>query len=813
MKKKKMPDFGMACGASVWDRLGFRLKDDHLETGSGTALRLTYCLRLEPRNMDILSAEERDGEYRRLQAVLDTDGVVPSFLSLDKTEGLDDVRSFYEELTERYPEHERINGSIRQYLSGLEAEDSIVERAHYLIVRCKNGSEWRQFDATASVYLSYHVAQRAELLVLLKNFFLRDYTPATLAEFDEEIRLKFAQAAAEPEKRRKQPLPDEEGFAVRETLRLLLPARLRFDSRRVEQGDLYRQILRVRGWPAELVHAGALHELGAMAGVTLRIYLEPISMADTTAMLTRQIDQRSSTMQGARRASDRLRGSVEKDQVETAYRGQLRRQSKMYYVTVLAEVYGHSPEALRTKAETVRTMLAAQGIMADDMFYEQREGFCSMLPYGVNLADTFKRNMPTRTIAALYPMSASRKVDPHGLILGKTSAGSPFIWDPDRRSDDITNGVVLIAGNSGQGKSYLQKKILSQLIARHYAVYALDAENEYITLFDRCGGSVQDCSGGGVRIDPFEVRRSADIRIDRQNGIVSEDDPEAFGKASAFLQHLSWLSEFHKILLPQLSPAQHSALAVLICRHYAALGIGVDHDPTGRSPSIYPTYSSLYAYIEEVFDRFDEQHEDTKLFAKDDLRQILLALSALCSGAQSAIFNGHTNVPNTAVIDLSVSSLLNGDRRTCTAALFNVLTWIWNQAVTYRKPLVFAVDELYLYLTPVVVEYLRNFAKRARKYNAVMLMTTQNLSDLNDPELAHMCKPLFELALHKFLFYPGDVDRKAMRDLLQLSESEMELIAYSRQKHCLCKCGTEKYDLTVGTLPYEAYLFGSAGGR
>ena len=52
-----------------------------------------------------------------------------------------------------------------------------------------------------------------------------------------------------------------------------------------------------------------------------------------------------------------------------------------------------------------------------------------------------------------------------------------------------------------------------------------------------------------------------------------------------------------------------------------------------------------------------------------------------------------------------------------------------------------------------------------------------------------------------------------MRDLLQLSESEMELIAYSRQKHCLCKCGTEKYDLTVGTLPDEAYLFGSAGGR
>lgn len=814
--KQKTPNYGMLRGMPVLDRMNFVLADDHIETGAGAAKREYYYLRMEPRNMDILSPTESKKEYQLLQSILDKDGLVPSFMSLDKTEGLDDIRQFYEGLTQQYPEYERINGAILQHLSGLEAEESsIVERAHYMILRCRNRSEYRQFDQIASTYLNYHLAERAELLVLLKNFLLRDYTPAELAEWDDDIRLKYetlrSEVATKPKKRKL--LPEEEAFAQQEMLRLLLPSHLHFDSRYIEQGTLYRKTMRVRGYPAELAHAGALNEIGSMASVTLRIYLEPISMLETNAMLTRQINQRTSTMLGARKASERVRGGMEKDQVEDAYKGQLRRQSKMYYVTILTEVYGSSPEDLRMRAENIRTIFASLGFIADDMYYEQREGFISMLPYGVNLADTFKRNMPTKTISELYPFSASRKTDEKGLILGKTSTGSPFFWDPYMRTREITNGVILLAGSSGQGKSYLQKKILAQLIARKSKAFTLDAENEYLDLFDRCGGTNQDCAGGGVRINPLEVRRLADQSIEKQfHPEETENDPEAFTGASALLQHLNWLSAFHQMLLPGLNAAQQTTLQVLLQRHYEQKGIKEDFDPHGKEAGTYPTYSSLYEYIEDIFDRFDDLNEEVKLFAKEDLRQILLALKGLTNGARSAIFNGATNVQNTDVINFVVSGLLTGDEQTRDAGLFNVLSWIWNQVVSYREPLIFAVDELYLYLNPVVVEYLRNFAKRARKYNAIMLMTTQNLSDFNDPAIIHMCQPLFELAIHKFLFYPGDVNRDAMKTLMQLTDSELDIISNSRQRHCLVKCGTEKFHLTVGTLPYEQYLFGDAGG-
>lgn len=154
-----------------------------------------------------------------------------------------------------------------------------------------------------------------------------------------------------------------------------------------------------------------------------------------------------------------------------------------------------------------------------------------------------------------------------------------------------------------------------------------------------------------------------------------------------------------------------------------------------------------------------------------------------------------------------LQSLLDGDVTMRNAALFNFMSWIWNRVVTRRERMAFFIDEMYLFLNPIVVEWLRNFAKRARKYGAHMFQTTQNLADFNDPEILHMTKPLFELSLHKF-----DVDRTVMQKLLSLTDGEMDVISVSRQRHCLYKCADEKYHLIVGPLPYEQELFGSAGG-
>lgn len=50
-------------------------------------------------------------------------------------------------------------------------------------------------------------------------------------------------------------------------------------------------------------------------------------------------------------------------------------------------------------------------------------------------------------------------------------------------------------------------------------------------------------------------------------------------------------------------------------------------------------------------------------------------------------------------------------------------------------------------------------------------------------------------------------------DMLQLEESEYQLIRYPERGVCLYKCGNERYNLKVMAPPWREKLFGSAGGR
>ena len=51
------------------------------------------------------------------------------------------------------------------------------------------------------------------------------------------------------------------------------------------------------------------------------------------------------------------------------------------------------------------------------------------------------------------------------------------------------------------------------------------------------------------------------------------------------------------------------------------------------------------------------------------------------------------------------------------------------------------------------------------------------------------------------------------RTMLQLEDSEFDLIKFPQRGVCLYKCGNERYLLEVHAPPYKESLFGKAGGR
>lgn len=799
-KKKKTP--------AIWNDMAFRLRDDHIAAGGW----MNFFLRLQPRNMDVLTLPERMIEYDRLQNCIDSYEIAPSIFILDKTEGLDQHKEYYEELLREYPEHEFINQEILLRLVGMEQDSSCVERAFYLVLRVKNRDEFERFVQGAREQLVFHVADRAELLCVLRNFLLREYTAAPLLEWDRVMQLRYqdVQRSTRPQKRKA--LPEYTEFADMETMRSLLPATLRFDSRYVQQGDtLYRKTIAVRNYPAALETDSALRQLAVTPGITIRIYLDPIPQIRTTDMLRRQINEHNSAAISSRRASDRVTASVEQEQVIQSYRDMLTHNERMHFVTILIEVYGASPQELTAKIDRVRSKLVAQGFTKDDMLLLQRDGFLSMLPYGSCRLRMYKRNMPTRTIAALYPFTASKLVMEQGIPIGHTTAGGVVLWNPFSRTDNVTNGNVLIIGDSGQGKSYTLKKIVSMEWASGCDVYGLDSESEYIDLYRNMGGTNLDCAGGGTIINPLELR----VVTGEDDRKFDKDAPEAFRGGSPLKQHLSWLGEFFPLLMPDITPRTLNVLMLLVQRHYSTYGIDDAFRPQEASPEQYPTFGTLYDFINELLTTWDtaDRPEWQDLFAPDDLRDLLLAMRSAYDGAESAIFNGHTNIRTVKSVNFVIQALLEGKQSTRDAAMFNVLSWIWNRVVTLKRRTVVAIDELYLLLNPTIAVWLRNFEKRDRKYNAIIVTATQNLVDFDRPDILYLTKPLLSIPQHKFVFYPGDIDRAVLQRLLDLTESESNLIRASHRKHCLLKCGAEKYHVVIGTMDYEADLFGTAGGN
>ena len=184
-------------------------------------------------------------------------------------------------------------------------------------------------------------------------------------------------------------------------------------------------------------------------------------------------------------------------------------------------------------------------------------------------------------------------------------------------------------------------------------------------------------------------------------------------------------------------------------------------------------------------------------------------------GSLGYIFNGHTNVSNSHIIDFDINTLLMGSRSRMQAVIFNIMTYVWNRIAQRREKIVFAVDELSLLLdrkNPVIAQYLRDFSKRARKYGAVIGTATQQIQDVDDPEIRHITRPILANTSFKFLFYPDHSGIDTVKDMLKLTDGEVKCISKPKMGHCLLKAGDDKYYIHIGELPYEKKLFGKLSG-
>ena len=588
-------------------------------------------------------------------------------------------------------------------------------------------------------------------------------------------------------------------------LDMIAPSVIKFFTDYFICGNTFRCVWALREYPTSTSEQAILRYLGEKDGVTLRIYTRHVTAAEEKRIIANAANKNRMQRNSTNDLQQTVAAESNLQDVAQLAADMHRNREPLLHVAVFLEMISDSLDNLRILQTEVQTELVRSKLNVDRLMLRQQHGFMSVMPSGRNMfREQFERVIPASSTANLYPFSFSGKTDENGFYLGRDKFGSNIIVDFDKRAEDKTNANTLILGNSGQGKSYLLKLILTNLRESGKNIICLDPEMEYVDLTKNLGGCFIDLMSGEYIINVLEPKSWDDGTND------DEDAPLAFKSKTKLSQHISFLRDFFRSY-KDFTDREIDTIELLLIKLYEKFGISDDTDWSKLKATDYPILSYFYELIEAEYKAFNPKEKS--LYTAENLQNICLGLHSICKGAESQFFNGYTNITDSSFVTFGVKGLLQASKNIRNALLFNVLAYMSEQLLS-RGNTVASIDEFYLFLTNLTaVEYIRNFMKRVRKKESAVILASQNIEDFLVENVRELTKPLFSIPTHIFLFYPGTIEKGTYMDTLQVEASEYGLIQFSQRGVCLYKCGNERYCLCVKAPDHKAALFGSAGGR
>lgn len=597
----------------------------------------------------------------------------------------------------------------------------------------------------------------------------------------------------------------KEEIRIKDFFDRILPSTIKFLTDHYIVGDSYRCVWAIKEYPPTTEELALFSQLADRNNLTVRLYSRLVDALEQRKII-QNATRRNKLSTGGNDAVENITAEGNLQDVVTLIAELRKNKEPLLHCAVYLELKAESMQKLRELQSDIIMELTRSKMSVDRLTLRQKEGFLSVLPCGANMfKEQFERVLPASSVANLYPFNYSGKTDPKGFFIGRDKYGTNILVDFDRRADDKTNANCLILGNSGQGKSFLMKLILTNLRESGKRIISLDPEAEYEELIKALGGCYIDFMSGEYIINPLEPKSfgEADKEYDQFT-------PEAFRRVTRLSQHIAYLKNFFRAY-KEFNDEQLDTLEIILTKLYKNFGITDYTDYDKLSKTDYPIMSDLYELLEKEYKGY--QHNQKNIYREKTLQELCLGLHSMCIGTESKYFNGHTNIVDDKFLCFGVKGLMDTNRRLKDAMLFNALSYMTNELLG-KGNTVAAIDELYLFLTNMTaIEYIRNASKRVRKKDSSVILASQNIDDFLIDGVKEYTKPLFSIPTHQFLFNAGNIEPKVYIDTMQLEQSEFDLIKYPERGTCLYRCGNERYLLQVIAPEFKQKMFGKAGGR
>lgn len=275
--------------------------------------------------------------------------------------------------------------------------------------------------------------------------------------------------------------------------------------------------------------------------------------------------------------------------------------------------------------------------------------------------------------------------------------------------------------------------------------------------------------------------------------------------------HLKTLEIFFGLYLPEISDYEKAYLNKALRELYGNFGITITMKLKDKKIDKYPTIKDLYNLLNENC-KNEALHEDER----ENYRHLACLLENAAIGQDSFLWNNQMSIkPHSKWICLDTHSLQNSSEKVIKTQYFNILTWAWEQMSRDRTERVLLVcDEAYLMIdnkVPQSLVFLRNCAKRARKYEAGFMIISHSVVDFLDPSIKMYCQALLDILCYKVLFGADGQNLKELSDLYNLTEAEKELLLAKKRAVALFCCGAKRLSVKFDLQHKLKYI--SGGGR
>lgn len=603
--------------------------------------------------------------------------------------------------------------------------------------------------------------------------------------------------------------PQDDFVPVNEALlNIITPMGLEIKRNSLVIGETTGKIYGIIKYPQK-VDYGWLSKITNIPSTIVSVGIKPIDNGTLINAISRSITQNRGIAESAKDPLTRQRAERAAEDGERIMLQIDQEGETVALMSVLIMPVAQEEKSFNKICRRVESVLSVQKCKARTLSNLQRDGFQCMAPFypaNSKVDNIVSRIIPMSTFIGGFPFASSGFNDGSGYYLGRDANGGLVIVDTWARGNDRTNSSFVVMGVAGIGKSTVTKHLILAEYMKETKVLIIDPESEYKDLCLNLDGDWINAGGGkGGMLNPLQIRPSP--RDDESEADRLYQD-EGYGMSDMAL-HIKNLEIFFSLYLPSLNDMQKAILKQAVIELYNQFHIDWDTNISRLKNEDFPTFSDLHALIGK---KADEQ-KDQRAY-----RELALLLNDIANGSDSFLWNGHTTIQtHSRCICLDTHSLQNTSDNIKRTQYFNLLGWCWEQMSKDRNERVLLVcDEAYLMIDPKVPQslvFLRNVEKRARKYEAGLMIISHSVVDFLAPEIKMYGQALLDIPCMKLLMGCDGQNLKETKELYNLTEAETELLESKRRGHALFVIGSKRLHIHFEIPAYKFSYMGTAGGR